>query len=368
MDMVREETQSARVAAILEGKIRNGDIKPGSKLWGMRGMCDMFDVSRTVVRSAVKLLEEKQLLITEPRRGTYVNPQVLSLDKIELGALTFRSEHTESYLEKALNLTNSSSYCRDFNLTLRCIGEDILNFDTFVNEVNNYRNSHCRMLVLGSSYLNRERLEVLNSCGIPFLVLGELAHELPEFPFQQIYERFLHKGRFVAEFLARSACRSAAYIAFPPGMLEYEEEYCRLLREYMAAAGKPFHVEYLKFAPEHDVNSSRKVAAALGAMLKSGIRPDIVHISDIVEYGELVATAHQFGLRVPEEINFLVYRNPSEAFHSFGIQEIITDYSSFANAAFLRMRDIYAHPERILSLDFSDLVQFRIRTVNFMQP
>ena len=68
------------------------------------------------------------------------------------------------------------------------------------------------------------------------------------------------------------------------------------------------------------------------------------------------------------EFRFDGYLHILDLFHSFGIQEIITDYSSFANAAFLRMRDIYAHPERILSLDFSDLVQFRIRTVNFMQP
>ena len=58
----------------LVGAIRTGKLKPESRLPSEQALCDLFDVSRPVVRSAIRALSDDGLVLRLPRKGMYVAP------------------------------------------------------------------------------------------------------------------------------------------------------------------------------------------------------------------------------------------------------------------------------------------------------
>lgn len=76
------------VAAELVGRIVGGQHAPGTALPPEPALCDTFSVSRTVVREAVKMLQEKGLVQVRQGSGTTVNPPTLwnMLDELVLAA------------------------------------------------------------------------------------------------------------------------------------------------------------------------------------------------------------------------------------------------------------------------------------------
>ncbi len=59
------------VADSLEDAILAGRMKPGERLTEMR-LCDELAVSRTTLREALLILQQRGLVRSEPRRGTFV--------------------------------------------------------------------------------------------------------------------------------------------------------------------------------------------------------------------------------------------------------------------------------------------------------
>ena len=62
----------AQVMAILRQRFDNGTWPPGTQLPGEHELCQLFDVSRTVVRQALNELEQEGLIIRQKGRGTFV--------------------------------------------------------------------------------------------------------------------------------------------------------------------------------------------------------------------------------------------------------------------------------------------------------
>jgi GntR family transcriptional repressor for pyruvate dehydrogenase complex len=68
----RQEKLSVQVADQIQGLILASHLMPGDRLPTERELCDQFQVSRTVVREAVSILEAKGLLTSKGGSGTYV--------------------------------------------------------------------------------------------------------------------------------------------------------------------------------------------------------------------------------------------------------------------------------------------------------
>src|SRR4051794_39372064 len=76
------------LASELVDRIVRGNYPPGSTMPPEPVLCESFSVSRTVVREAVKMLQEKGLVDVRRGSGTVVNPQVMwdMLDELVLSA------------------------------------------------------------------------------------------------------------------------------------------------------------------------------------------------------------------------------------------------------------------------------------------
>jgi DNA-binding FadR family transcriptional regulator len=77
------------VTAELVRRVVRGDYEPGSALPAEHALCDAFSVSRTVVREAVKVLQEKGLVQIRQGSGTAVLPSTSwnLLDELVLAAV-----------------------------------------------------------------------------------------------------------------------------------------------------------------------------------------------------------------------------------------------------------------------------------------
>jgi GntR family transcriptional repressor for pyruvate dehydrogenase complex len=69
---VQTERLYERIVTQIEARILNGVLKVGDKLPSERELAEQFEVSRTAVREAVKILHEKGLIEIRPGRGTFV--------------------------------------------------------------------------------------------------------------------------------------------------------------------------------------------------------------------------------------------------------------------------------------------------------
>jgi GntR family transcriptional regulator len=62
-----------QVLDALQGMMENGEIKPGEQLPGEAQLCHRFDVSRTVIRQALKELEIKGYILRRKGKGTFAS-------------------------------------------------------------------------------------------------------------------------------------------------------------------------------------------------------------------------------------------------------------------------------------------------------
>src|SRR5579872_502849 len=70
--VARPARLSAIVISELIDRIVSGEYSPGSLLPPEPALCQLFDVSRSVVREALKVLEEKGLVTVRQGQGTLV--------------------------------------------------------------------------------------------------------------------------------------------------------------------------------------------------------------------------------------------------------------------------------------------------------
>ena len=60
------------IAGELTDKIKSGELPPGAKLPSTRELADRYDVSMATDSRALSILHERDLIIGQPGRGTYV--------------------------------------------------------------------------------------------------------------------------------------------------------------------------------------------------------------------------------------------------------------------------------------------------------
>jgi DNA-binding FadR family transcriptional regulator len=84
----RPANLASALAGDLVGRIVRGQYAPGASMPSEPALCENFSVSRTVVREAVKMLQEKGLVQVRRGSGTTVNPRVMwnMLDELVLTA------------------------------------------------------------------------------------------------------------------------------------------------------------------------------------------------------------------------------------------------------------------------------------------
>jgi len=98
----------SQVADRIGALVVRGDIAPGEPLPAELKICEMLNVSRTVVREAIRTLTAKGLVESRPKSGTRVRPRE-EWNQLDVDVLRWQLEHsdTDSYLAKIFELRNA---------------------------------------------------------------------------------------------------------------------------------------------------------------------------------------------------------------------------------------------------------------------
>ena len=98
----------SQIAEQIGTSIVRGEISPGEQLPSEMKICEMFDVSRPVVREAIRILTGKGLIESRAKSGTRVRPPEL-WSHLDPDVLRWRLATTslDSYLQKLFELRNA---------------------------------------------------------------------------------------------------------------------------------------------------------------------------------------------------------------------------------------------------------------------
>ncbi|MEV6813879.1 winged helix-turn-helix domain-containing protein [Micromonospora sp. NPDC051296] len=70
--MPTAEAPYRRIANDIAAKIKSGEFKPGDKLPSTRELAEAYQVHMNTASRALSLLHDRELIIGQPGRGTYV--------------------------------------------------------------------------------------------------------------------------------------------------------------------------------------------------------------------------------------------------------------------------------------------------------
>ena len=73
---LKREKLYRQVADLLQGSIMSGELNAGDRLPSERDLAEQLGVSRTVIRDALRLLEERGLITTSIGDGTYISESI----------------------------------------------------------------------------------------------------------------------------------------------------------------------------------------------------------------------------------------------------------------------------------------------------
>jgi GntR family transcriptional regulator len=61
-----------QLADYIEARISDGTLQPGARLPGERALAEEYQVALGTVRSALRVLRDKELIVTTPSKGTFI--------------------------------------------------------------------------------------------------------------------------------------------------------------------------------------------------------------------------------------------------------------------------------------------------------
>jgi DNA-binding FadR family transcriptional regulator len=141
--VLRPANLASAVTAELVDRIVRGVYAPGTPLPPEPALCDTFSVSRTVVREAVKLLQEKGLVQVRQGSGTTVTPPTTwnMLDELILKASIAQDEQLDVLDD--LVVTRRLLESDMANVAARVATQDVVErLGRFVDEMDKLLNDH----------------------------------------------------------------------------------------------------------------------------------------------------------------------------------------------------------------------------------
>jgi len=301
-----------RIAVSLEERIAKGVYKPGQWLPTERALADEFQVSRIVVRSAIKEVERRNLVICSSRcrplaRNTRVEtpastPSVAKVRRT-LALWIWPNPTWPGSMMIAKGIRRSLDH-DDFRLILEsAMGDttdDLLRSeDRFLRRISDDRDMEGVMLWYLGAEVNRPALQALRDANIPMVFLDRR----PPAGFDADYVGVdnMRAAEHAVKHLINMGHRSIAHVT----NLDTASTIAERLAGYTRALEKA-HIEYHPEFVVHDTGSQPDdIDSCVSIVAPLFDRPNpptaIFAVNDEVAL-RVVAAIKQLGLRIPEDI------------------------------------------------------------------
>jgi DNA-binding transcriptional regulator YhcF (GntR family) len=100
MEIAEHKAKSHLIMQEINRMIKTGALAPGAKIMSLRKLADEYGVGINVMRHAMKLLEEADLVVSKHGSGTFVNPSARPSANRLAGLITsYKRDDIENYFE-----------------------------------------------------------------------------------------------------------------------------------------------------------------------------------------------------------------------------------------------------------------------------
>ncbi len=281
---INKESYTSQVVKVMEREIRSGALPPLSRLQSVRELAQRFDVSLSVIVSALNELEKQKLIYREPRRGVFVSSTASNPEVAEAFLLVFGSPTPSLFFERLLSVISSPANGGRVNFNLRTI---MLNDEQFRNpecwqplletefsRLRQLQHADC-ILMLGGDRMRQGEIRTCLGLPKPTLFLGHF----PEGDFNDFeYNRLgFINGHFVpmAERIRQCGFKRIGVLTLENcmGSAHFREEFEPFARE-MAGDGREVRLIGEKRA-RHPNGTPPEREAAIDRLL-DGFDPEVV--------------------------------------------------------------------------------------------
>ena len=115
---------SDKIADQIKQLIQERQLTVGDRLPSERDLAELFDVSRSPVREAIRALNSQGLLITKPGGGTYVQTEIMTWPTQSIGSLTTLLSEDPHYRYDVLEARHALEVSTAWYAALRATPED----------------------------------------------------------------------------------------------------------------------------------------------------------------------------------------------------------------------------------------------------
>ncbi|MBN2642610.1 MAG: GntR family transcriptional regulator [Victivallales bacterium] len=348
--LIRKSTQTVQVADILEKKIVSGAIFPGTKLKSTRDLADSFSVSQQVVKSALNILEEKNLITRKSRQGIYVNSKVFSPKKKEIVYLTLDVPNfTTIYADKFFSPYLCGS--NNMNFTTKSIALDNFNSLSFSYELKKLSESCIDCLIIHIPSLTSAQVSECLQLPFPVVFIGDFASgDYPDLSYNQIVEDTAER----AEAAVGTAIQAGAekIVVVGGGLsVHYSRIYYTRAKALTSAAGcELYYAEY----HNRKTSISRVMEyrhECINGIIKKVGKPDAMIFDGFKKIEWFTEALQNQGISL-NDLMLIIDEEvlPDTIF-------IQADYSEFSRAAAERINQIMENPEDRKKVVLSGLIK-----------
>jgi len=322
-DNLVKHTHTDEVARFLRQAIVSGEFFAGQKLPSTREFAQRFNVSQQVIKSALVILEDKELILRKPRVGIFVNPQGIQKNK-EYCLLAQRGQ-TTAYATKLLSISDCDVW-RDVNINTRYISSNDLSSSTLSYELKKIKEQSPECLILSVDMPGLAKA----CCDLPFPVIfvGDVSEDAGVFE-NQIVEDTAERATFAVETALKEGRRNIV-------MLGGEGSWAKILKKAGSQAAKKSggNFQYIMHFPGEYDNTISKI-------LTLSQKPDALIIDGFFHIESFLSRLNKAGFTVPKDLTVIA---DGEVVNNAIYIKI--DYTDISKDILRRIKMFCANPEK----------------------
>ena len=173
LDKTIFQAKSRVVADYIRDDIRKSNLLPGERLNGVRKLAEKYSVGRQVVLSAFQVLAKDDILVTEARKGTYVNPVLETGHYYRLGVFINLTNFVKSM--RFIDTLQQKASRKGYQLIVGSNFEEDFTVDEWIG-----RKRLDGVIVTG--VVDDETVKQLKTTFVPFVIAGnyDIAGDIPQ--------------------------------------------------------------------------------------------------------------------------------------------------------------------------------------------
>lgn len=302
--IINRETNTCQVVNELERQIRSGKHAPGRKLPSTRELANTYGVSQQVINSAMEILRQRDILVSRPRMGIYINAEKLLPQKRQLTLFQCsQNSYSSKYAERILCLNDRELYA-DSHFQTHTVSMDIAVFKYELEKMS-VGNPDC-IIIFNPELQHDDVKYIIENIRVPIVFIGDfIKGSFDDLNYNSIKENTGERGIAYIQAAAKIHATDVCMIGGPS-----DRDYIRELMTESAAKAKELSIRfrYLPFtdAGTSDIKQRYQHRKEMLCQVFSGSDiPDTLILDDFLQVDQFVQIMREMNIQPGRDIKII---------------------------------------------------------------